>query len=265
MSGHDTLKAMPTIIAVSNQKGGSAKTNVTGNLAAEFAALGRAVVLVDLDPQATLTRWALGTYEGAGTAEVLLGEGALDELLVDAPEFGAKLLPASPRTMRAAERSLMAEFGAERGLAETLGNVAADLVLLDCPPSMGVLTASAIVAAQAGVLVPIASSAEALDGLIQLQDTLRRLRSGLRLPLPLLGVVLTRYDERTLIAREVAEAVRSLAEGAVFEATIREAVVLRELFGHQKPVRSYAPSSRSADDYCKLAQEILSHVALEAA
>jgi chromosome partitioning protein len=260
---------VPTIIAVTNQKGGSAKTNVAGNLGAEFAALGRSVVLVDCDPQATLTRWALGTYEGVGTAEALLGDGDLSELLIDVPEFGAqgvtpKLLPSSPRAMRAAERSLMAEFGAERGLAEMLGNIEADFVLLDCPPSMGVLTASAIVAAQAGVLVPIASSAEALDGLIQLQETLRRLRSGLRLPLPLLGIVLTRYDERTLIAREVAEAVRSLAEGAVFDATIREAVVLRELFGHQKPIRSYAPSSRSADDYRQLAQEILAHVVLEA-
>lgn len=251
---------MPTVIAISNQKGGSAKTNVAGNLGAEFAALGRSVALVDCDPQATLTRWILGTYEGLGTAEVLLDEGNLSELLIDAPVFGVKLLPASPRAMRAAERSLMAEFGAERRLAETLRSVDADLVILDCPPSMGMLTVSAIIAADAGALVPLASSAEALDGLIQLQDTLRRLRSGLSLALPLLGIVLTRYDERTLIAREVAEAVRSLAEGAVFEATIREAVVLRELFGNQQPVRTYAPSSRSADDYKRLAQEVLERV-----
>lgn len=248
------------VIAITNQKGGSAKTNACGNLAAEFAALGRSVVLVDLDPQATLTRWACGPFEGAGTAEVLLGEGALPELLLDVPEFGAKLLPAVPRAMRAAERSLAAEVGGERGLANALRGAPADLVLVDCPPSMGILTASAIVAADAGTLVPVASSAEALDGLLQLQDNLRRLRVALDLPLPMLGVVLTRFDERTRIAREVADAVRSRAEGNVFDTTIREAVVLRELFGHKKSIRTYAPRSPSADDYHKLAQEVLRHV-----
>jgi chromosome partitioning protein len=246
-------------LAVANQKGGVAKTNLTGNLGAEFAASGKRVVLVDLDPQATLTTWILGRTIAPGTAEILLGEEEADRVIIDAPAFGVGLIPAVPDRLRIAERTMSAQVASERTLGKALRRLEADVILIDCPPSMGVLTASALVAATSGVIIPLAAAPEALDGYVQVTANLQRLRDALDLPITIVAVVPTRFDHRLRIARDVLEAARGLCNGTL-TSPIRENVALRELFGHRQPIRTYRPDSSGAADYAAVAAEVSQRV-----
>jgi len=188
-------------LAIANQKGGVAKTNLTGNLGAEFAAGGKRVVLVDLDPQATLTTWILGRNNAPGTEEILLGEEESARVVIDAPTFGLGLIAAVPDRLRIAERTLSAQVASERTLGKALRRLEVDVILIDCPPSMGVLTASALVAATSGVVIPLSAAPEALDGYVQVTANLQRLRDALDLPIPIVAVVPTHFDHRLRIAR----------------------------------------------------------------
>ncbi len=246
-------------LAVANQKGGVAKTNLTGNLGAELAASGKRVVLVDLDPQSTLTTWILGRTNAAGTSEILLGEQDAASVLVEAPAFGLSLIAAVPDRLRIAERTLSAQVASERTLGKALRRLEVDVVLIDCPPSMGVLTASALVAATSGVIIPLAAAPEALDGYVQVTANLQRLRDALDLPIPIIAVVPTRFDYRLRIARDVLDAARGLCNGTL-TSPIRENVALRELFGHRQPIRTYRPDSTGAADYAAVAAEVLQRV-----
>lgn len=249
------MKAVPVVLAVANQKGGVGKTNLTGNLGAEMAALGRSVLLVDLDPQATLSTWLVGRTEAIGTAEILLGESTLAQAVLDVPAFGCGLLVSVPERMRIAERTLSAQIGSERALAKALRGAKADVILIDCPPSMGLLTASALVSST-GILVPVSAAPESLDGYAQFTGNLERLRDALDLALPIIAAIPTRYDSRLRIAREVLD-VLSQHAGKAVTSPIREAVALRELFGNRSPIRSYKPDSSGATDYATLASEVL--------
>jgi len=246
-------------LAIANQKGGVAKTNLTGNLGAELAAAGRRVVLVDLDPQATLTTWILGRTDIPGTAEVLFGEEEAAGVVVVSTAFGLGLIAAVPDRLRIAERTLSAQVASERTLARALRRLEADVILIDCPPSMGVLTASALVAASSGVIIPLAAAPEALDGYVQVTANLQRLRDALDLPIPIVAVVPTRFDHRLRIARDVLDAARGLCNGTL-TSPIRENVALRELFGHRQPIRTYRPDSTGAADYAAVAAEVLQRV-----
>ena len=248
------------VLAVANQKGGVGKTNLVANLGADIAALGRSVVLVDLDPQATLSTWLLGRTNAAGVAEVLLGEKKMGDALLDVPAFGCSLLASVPERMRIAERTLASQIGSERALAKALRGSSADVIVIDCPPSMGVLTASALVAST-GVLVPVSAAPESLDGYAQFSGNVERLRSALDLALPILAVVPTRYDARLRIAREVLEVLQGHS-GDMVTAPIRESVALRELFGNRVPIRVHRPGSPGALDYAALASEVLKRAAI---
>ena len=247
------------LLAVANQKGGVAKTNLTGNLGAEFAALGKRVVLVDLDPQATLTTWLLGRTSAPGTAEIFMDEAAAADVLIEATAFGLSIMPAVPDRLRIAERTLSAQVGSERRLGKALRQLEADVIVMDCPPSMGILTASALVAATSGVIIPLAAAPEALDGYVQVTANLQRLRDALDLPIPIVAVVPTRVDQRLRIARDVLDAARELCNGTM-TSPIRENVALRELFGHRQPIRTYRPDSTGAADYAAVATEVLQRV-----
>jgi chromosome partitioning protein len=246
-------------LAIANQKGGVAKTNLTGNLGAELAAVGKRVVLVDLDPQATLTTWILGRTDVSGTAEILLGEEEAAGVVISATAFGLGLIAAVPDRLRIAERTLSAQVASERTLARALRRLEVDVILIDCPPSMGVLTASALVAATSGVVIPLAAAPEALDGYVQVTANLQRLRDALDLPIPIVAVVPTRFDHRLRIARDVLDAARGLCNGTL-TSPIRENVALRELFGHRQPIRTYRPDSTGAADYAAVAAEVLQRV-----
>jgi len=224
-----------------------------------YFAAGKRVVLVDLDPQATLTTWILGRTDVPGTAEVLLGEKEAAGVLVTATAFGLGLMAAVPDRLRIAERTLSAQVASERTLARALRRLEADVILIDCPPSMGVLTASALVAATSGVIIPLAAAPEALDGYVQVTANLQRLRDALDLPIPIVAVVPTRFDHRLRIARDVLAAARGLCNDTL-TSPIRENVALRELFGHRQPIRTYRPESTGAADYAAVAAEVLQRV-----
>jgi chromosome partitioning protein len=243
------------IIAIANQKGGVGKTNVTGNLAAELAARELRVVAIDLDAQATLTTWLVGRGEWIGTADVLEGKAKLHDTLLDAPAFGVRVLASVPVRMRQAEQVLAAEVGPERVLGRALRGLDADIVLMDCPPNMGIFTVSAILASTL-VLAPVTPTVEALAGLTQLRESLEWLADRYERELPL-RVVTTSYDARLRLAREARDAMPGLAgTGAVLATAIRENVALREAVGHQEPIRTYRPSSPGALDYAALTTEI---------
>ncbi len=245
---------MSTVVAVANQKGGVGKTNLTGNLAAELAAQGCSVVVVDLDPQATLTAWLVGRSDVVGTAEVLLGEAKASDALLDVPTFGVRLLAAVPDRLRVADRTLASEVGSERRLAKALRGVEADVVLCDCPPSMGILTASALLACEV-VLVPTTPTAEGIDGLTQFRENLARLSEAFDRELRA-RVVVTSYNDRLRLAREAREAISTIAGADLCGVVIRESVAVREAVGHRVPIRSYRPGNTGAADYAALAQEV---------
>jgi chromosome partitioning protein len=255
------VKADPlpkVVVAVANQKGGVGKTNVAGNVAAELASRGLRVVAIDLDPQATLTTWLLGRGDWLGTEDVLEGKVKLRDALLEAPAFGVRVLPSVPVRMRETEPVLAAKLGNERMLERALRGLDADVVLLDCPPSMGFFTHSAIVASTL-VLAPVSPTVEALDGLAQLRASLTWFAETYERPFPL-RVVTTSYDARLRIAREAREAMPALAgDGALLETAIRENVALREAVGHQEPIRTYRPTSSGALDYAALTTEIFDH------
>jgi chromosome partitioning protein len=247
-----------SVVAVANQKGGVGKTNLAGNIAAELASEGRRVVAIDLDPQATLTTWAIGRANPLGTAEVLLGESPIASVVVEAPAFGFQLLASVPDRMRLVERQLASEFSSERRLERALRGYEADVVVIDCPPSMGILTASALAAADL-VLVPTTATIEGIDGLAQFKTNLAKLVEAFERPIPM-RVVATIVDARTRLAREALDAIRALVGNDLAQTVIRESVALREAVGYQQPIRTYRPGSTGADDYRSLAHEVFANV-----
>jgi len=248
---------MRSVVAVGNQKGGVGKTNLAGNLAAELASEGRRVLSIDLDPQATLTTWAIGRADPLGTAEVLLGESPIASVVMEAPAFGFRLLASVPARMRLAERQLASEFGSERRLERALRAYEADVVIIDCPPSMGIFTASALAAADL-VLVPTTATIEGIDGLAQFRANLAKLVEAFERPIPM-RVVATIVDARTRLAREALDAIRALVGTELAQTIIRESVALREAVGYQQPIRTYRPGSTGAEDYRSLAHEVFAN------
>jgi len=245
------------IIALANQKGGVGKTTSAINIGAGLCKLGKTALLVDIDPQAHAT-YSLGIELPAGSGktvyELLTGKATLPELLAE--HNGLKVLPAD-LDLAAAEQELAAVAGREFLLKEALDGLRGfDFVLIDCPPSLGLLTVNALVAAQA-VFIPMQTEFLALRGLAKLLDTVEAVRKRLNRGLEVSGIIGTRFDSRKVLSREVVERLKGHFGGKLFETLIRENIALAEAPASGKTIFEYEPASHGAEDYLSLCKEIL--------
>lgn len=245
------------IVAVANQKGGVGKTTTAVNLAASLAIAEQRVLLIDLDPQGNATSGLGHPHRQIerGTYELLLGDVRLGDVLLGTDLALLSVAPSSPHLAAASLELVDEEDRATRlrdALAERRGEW--DYILIDCPPSLGLLTINALVAADA-VLVPMQCEYYALEGLGDLTGTIERIKDGLNENLVIDGVLLTMWDPRNNLSREVADEVRKHFH--VYETVIPRNVRLAEAPSHGKPVVLYDASSRGSHGYLNLAREIL--------
>jgi chromosome partitioning protein len=246
------------VTACTNQKGGVGKTTTVINLAAYLALSGTRTLVIDLDPQGNATS-GLGIDRrtvGRSSYDVIVDRVPLAEAIATTPVEGLDLVP-STASLSGAEVELVAAPGRERRLAASLAELDGhyERVLVDCPPSLGLLTVNALTAAD-GVLIPIQTEYYALEGLSQLVNTIRRVREGLNPRLEIDGVVLTMYDARTNLSAQVASEVRRHMNGSVYRTVVPRSVRLSEAPSHGLPIALYDPASRGADAYRDLAVEV---------
>jgi chromosome partitioning protein len=228
-----------------NQKGGVGKTTTAINLGAYLAYYGQRILLIDLDPQANATSCVgvdKNTVRG-GTYEALIGSAPAASFILHNPRLKLSLLPASP-ALAGAEVELVSELARESFLKKSISALIEryDYILIDCPPSLGLLTLTGIVAAIDGVIIPVQCEYLPLEGLSQLNQTLDRVRSAILPELKIRGVVLTMFDGRTNLSNDVVKEVRRHFPDLVFEAVIPRTVRLAEAPSYGQPISAYAPT-----------------------
>jgi chromosome partitioning protein len=250
------------VVAIVNQKGGVGKTTTAVSLSAALAIAEQRTLLIDLDPQANSTR-ALGFPEDPerpGIYDALSGDATPDEIRVAVDSLPFLALFPSDRNLIGAEVELVDADSREFRLKGFLEPVREQFehVFIDCPPSLGLLTVNALTAADS-VLIPVQCEYLALEGISQLTDTLARVRAALNPGLAIEGILMTMYDERTNLSRQVVEEVRSVFGRQVYETVIPRNIRLGEAPSHGKAIFLYDIRSRGAEAYLNLAKEFLEH------
>lgn len=253
-----------SIIAMCNQKGGVGKTTSTINIGASLAAFGRKVLLVDLDPQGALSAGlGISHDELDVTVYNLLVDSSASILdaIHSSPVDGLDVVPANI-DLSAAEIQLVNEVGREQALARALRPVMRDydFIIVDCQPSLGLLTVNALSCADS-VIIPVESEYFSLRGLALLMDTVDKVRDRLNFKLEVLGILVTMFDRRTLHAREVMERLVEAFGDKVFDSVITRTVRFPETSVAGEPINTWAPSSSGAVQYSNLAKEVIERVA----
>jgi chromosome partitioning protein len=253
---------MSIIYALANQKGGVGKTTTAVNLGAYLAEQNQRVLLVDIDPQANATS-SLGVDKfsvSVSTYDVLVSDVPITRIVRPVSQIGLELAPSSPDLAGATVELVgipRREHRLHQALTELSERGSYDYVLIDCPPSLGILTVSGLTAAIHGVIVPVQCEYLALEGLSQLARVIRLVRRALNPNLTLRGLLMTMYDARTNLSQQVVEEVRQHFRRRVFNVIIPRSVRLSEAPSFGVPVSVHAPRSAGAEAYAALAKELL--------
>ena len=252
---------MSRVFAIANQKGGVGKTTTAINLAASLAANDLRVLVIDSDPQGNATT-GLGIAKDPNRPslyQVLLGDVPARDA-IQATELEGLHLISADKNLVGADLELVGIDNREFRLRERIADIREEyrFVLIDCPPALDLLTLNALIAADS-VLVPIQCEFFALEGVSELMDTIDRIRDSFQHPLQEEGILLTMYDDRTNLTRQVAADLREFFGDLVFRTIIPRSIRLAEAPSFGKPILGYDPRSRGAESYIKLAKEILDH------
>lgn len=250
---------MGKVIAVVNQKGGVGKTTTAVNLGAALADMGHFVLLVDLDPQANATQ-GLGferqTIEH-GLYDAMCGRKRANEVVLNTSHEGLRVLPAT-NSLAGANVELVAEEERENKLRKIINELKSlyDYVIIDCPPSLGLLTVNGLVAAES-VLIPVQAEFFALDGLSQLLSTIELIRQNIRPDLSILGILITMFDQRNKLSADVMQELYKFMPEKIYSTVIPRTVRLAEAPSFGKTIFQYEPDGKGAKAYERLAKELI--------
>lgn len=246
-----------TIIAIVNQKGGSAKTTTAVNLGAALAESGKKILLIDVDPQGSSSKWLKASNTEKGLYDVFAENTSISDKIIETGISGLSIIPSSPWLI-GIEKALASEVGSETILSRQLKKVSTnwDYILIDCPPALGILSLNALVAADE-VLVPLETRVMALDGLAQLLRTIDTVKERLNPDLEINGIVPCRVDKRTRLSLDIIDDLKKRFNGKVYKSCIRETVKLAECPSFGIPITMYDSKSPGAQDYRSLAKEFV--------